>query len=198
MSEHSAIEWTDDTHNPWWGCTKVSDGWKNCYAEGLAKRFGGDIWGPGRERRTFGANHWHNPILWDRRAQRAGRRRRVFCASMADVFDDEGPVAERERLWRLIDETPNLDWQLLTKRPAEMQGFRSSSSSGAGGTRRRPGGCWTASSMTSSRRRHSLWTTSSTSEDGNDQVVQNPSSAAELRPNLKTMGEGNDPRQPVE
>lgn len=120
MSENSAIEWTDHTFNPWWGCTKVSPGCKHCYAEGMAKRFGGDIWGPGRPRRTFGDATWAKPLLWNRRAVEAGVRSRVFCASMADVFDDDAPPGERERLWALIEGTPALDWQVLTKRPENV------------------------------------------------------------------------------
>ncbi len=117
MAENSTIEWTDATFNPWWGCTKVSDGCKFCYALSIANRFSPDIWGPGVERRTFGENHWREPLRWNRRAEEKGKRTRVFCASMADVFDPESPAEERERLWELIRATPNLDWQILTKRP---------------------------------------------------------------------------------
>lgn len=117
MSERTGISWTDHTFNPWWGCTKVSPGCKNCYAETFSARYGHDIWGPGKERRTFGAKHWREPMKWDDAAARDGVRRRVFCASMADVFDPEAPAEERALLWPLIHETPNLDWLLLTKRP---------------------------------------------------------------------------------
>ena len=117
MAQDSKIEWTDATFNPWWGCTKVSDGCKFCYAHTIANRFGHEIWGPGATRRTFGENHWREPLRWNRRAQDNGERTRVFCASMADVFDPEAPTEERERLWQLIRDTPNLDWQILTKRP---------------------------------------------------------------------------------
>lgn len=120
MSENSAIEWTDHTFNPWWGCTKVSTGCKHCYAEGMARRFGGDIWGPGRSRRTFGDATWQKPLAWNRRAAESDMRSRVFCASMADVFDETGPDSERARLWDLIDATPALDWQVLTKRPESV------------------------------------------------------------------------------
>jgi len=108
MGEVTAISWTDHTFNPWWGCTRVSPGCVNCYAETFDKRVGGDHWGPGKPRRTFGDKHWREPLKW------SGR---VFCASMADVFDDEAPEGQRERLWDLIRSTPNLTWQLLTKRP---------------------------------------------------------------------------------
>lgn len=123
MSEKTGISWTDHTFNPWWGCTKVSPGCKNCYAETFSARYGHDIWGPGKERRTFGAKHWAEPMKWDDAAARDGVRRRVFCASMADVFDPEAPAEERALLWPLIRLTPNLDWLLLTKRPELAAGM---------------------------------------------------------------------------
>lgn len=117
MGESTKIQWTDRTFNPWWGCTKVSPGCDHCYAESLDKRLGGSHWGQGSPRREFGDKHWGEPLKWDREAGEAGVRSRVFCASMADVFDAEVPQAWRDRLWALIHETPALDWQILTKRP---------------------------------------------------------------------------------
>jgi protein gp37 len=113
----TAIEWADDTFNPWWGCTKVSPGCTHCYAETLSNRYGKDVWGPGKERWRTSAKYWEGPIAWDRKAAREGKRRRVFCASMADVFDPEVPMHWRSDLYDLIRKTPNLDWMLLTKRP---------------------------------------------------------------------------------
>lgn len=121
MAAESKIEWTDHTFNPWWGCTKVSDGCKFCYAEALSNRYGHNVWGPGRNRRTFGETHWAGPLRWNAEAQNLGKRYRVFCASMADVFDPEAPEGELDRLWNLIRETPSLDWQILTKRPERIQ-----------------------------------------------------------------------------
>lgn len=115
MGKETGISWTDHTFNPWWGCTKVSPGCDHCYAETFDKRVGGAHWGKGAERRSFGDKHWNEPLKWNRDAQ--GITQRVFCASMADVMDDEAPSEERERLWALIDATPNLTWQILTKRP---------------------------------------------------------------------------------
>lgn len=116
MAERSPIEWTDHTFNPWWGCTKVSPGCDHCYAERDANRFGHPgLWGTSH-RRLFSLAHWRAPLLWNEKAQKAGRRARVFCASMADVFDKDGPAVERSRLWRLVEATPNLDWLILTKR----------------------------------------------------------------------------------
>lgn len=117
MAQNSQIEWTTHTFNPWWGCTKVSDGCKFCYAETLANRYGHKVWGPQATRRTFGEKHWQEPLKWNAEAEKAGVRRRVFCASMADVFDELAPAGEREKLWVLMRETPWLDWQVLTKRP---------------------------------------------------------------------------------
>lgn len=113
MSELSAIEWTDHTFNPWWGCVKVSPGCKNCYADTLASRWGHDCWGTSR-RRTFGDKHWNAPHKW--------KPGRVFCGSMCDVLEDAPGLAEqRERLWKLILDTPHLTWMLLTKRPERIR-----------------------------------------------------------------------------
>jgi len=124
--EMSKIEWTHFTFNPWWGCTKISAGCKNCYAETLDARFKGGHWGDNTTRRFFGDKHWSRPLAWNRKAERDGVRYRVFCASMADVFEEHldeygTPNTQqseaRWRLWRLIKATPHLDWLLLTKRP---------------------------------------------------------------------------------
>lgn len=117
MGEHTGISWTDHTFNPWWGCTVVSPGCDHCYAETFDKRVGGEHWGKGVPRREFGEKHWNEPLKWNEAARKAGVIRKVFCASMADVMDDEAPAGARERLWELIDATPYLIWQLLTKRP---------------------------------------------------------------------------------
>ncbi|WP_025915848.1 DUF5131 family protein [Herminiimonas sp. CN] len=117
MGKESKIEWTHHTFNPWWGCVRVSPACKFCYAESWAKRLGADIWGSKAERRFFTDTHWHEPIKWNKEAAADGVRRRVFCASMADVFENRKDLhASRERLWGLIEATPHLDWLLLTKR----------------------------------------------------------------------------------
>ena len=119
--KHSKISWTDHTFNPWWGCVKVSPACTHCYAEKFAKRTGHSVWGVESERRTFGEKHWRQPLKWNAEAAKTGLRRRVFCASMADVFEDHPTAAaERTKLWRLIGATPNLDWLLLSKRPENM------------------------------------------------------------------------------
>ncbi len=116
MGENSAIAWTDHTFNPYWGCRKVSPACDHCYAETWAIRTGRpDLWGTGKYR-VFGDRHWRQPLLWNERAMLSHKRLKVFCASMADVFDKDAPAVERARLWRLVMATPNLDWLLLTKR----------------------------------------------------------------------------------
>ncbi len=130
MGENTRISWADHTFNYVWGCTKVSEGCKNCYAESVDRRFHqGGNWGPNGRRRFFGPKHWNGPRRWNRAAAAAGFRARVFCASMADVFEelplghpDRGELAlARLELWELIKETPNLDWLLLTKRPENFR-----------------------------------------------------------------------------
>jgi protein gp37 len=122
MSEKTGISWTDHTFNPWWGCAHVSPGCANCYAETLAARYGQDVWGKQAPRRIFGDKHWAEPLKWDRQAKAEGRQRRVFCASMADVFEPHPSVlTERVRLWDLVVRTAHLDWQILTKRPENAE-----------------------------------------------------------------------------
>lgn len=123
MGANSKIEWTTHTFNPWWGCVKVSPGCANCYAETFSKRTGHDVWGPAKTtpRRQLSEAHWQKPLAWNDAAKATGGRARVFCASMADVFEDHPGVTEaRARLWALIDRTQHLDWQLLTKRPENV------------------------------------------------------------------------------
>jgi protein gp37 len=124
VGEGTTIAWCDHTFNPWWGCTNVSLGCVNCYAHTWSKRTGFDLWGAKGDRRTFSEKHWREPLAWNAAAQRAGERRRVFCASMADVFEDHPALPpERAKLWPLIEATPWLDWLLLTKRIENVSGM---------------------------------------------------------------------------
>lgn len=130
MGADSKIEWTDHTFNAWWGCVRVSPGCEHCYAESFAKRTGHKVWGVEAPRRFFGDKHWAKPREWDREQEQTLIRRRVFCGSMMDVFErPRNPELcaeldrQRARLWALIDETPGLDWQLLTKRPENVRGM---------------------------------------------------------------------------
>lgn len=117
----SSIEWTHHSFNPFWGCQKVSPGCEHCYAETFARRLGKTLWGPGSDRKHASEAMWKEPLRWARRAKERGRRERVFCASMADVFEDRPDLdAARARLFKLIESTPELDWLLLTKRPQNM------------------------------------------------------------------------------
>lgn len=119
MAENSKISWTDHTFNPWVGCTKVSPACDGCYAESWAKRTGqAHLWA-GQRRRTTEAN-WREPLKWNRKTAMLGVRHRVFCASLADVFDNQVPEEWRADLWALIADTPSLDWLLLTKRPQNI------------------------------------------------------------------------------
>ncbi len=118
----SKIEWTHHTFNPWLGCTKVTPGCDNCYAANMEHRFGRAVWGPHGTRPVAGEAKWKEPRKWDREAAAAEVRQRVFCASMGDVFEvRKDLVAPRQRLLNLIEETPNLDWLLLTKRPNSIR-----------------------------------------------------------------------------
>lgn len=117
MGKDTGISWADDTFNPWVGCTRVSPGCQNCYAEELDKRFGGDHWGAGKDRKRTTRANWNKVLRWDDDARKAGTRRRVFCSSMADWLDSAVPAAWLADLLSLIASTPNLTWMLLTKRP---------------------------------------------------------------------------------
>lgn len=127
MGADSKIAWTDHTFNPWWGCEKVSAGCTHCYADAFAHRLGHGttrpkLWGHGSERKIASEAMWGEPLRWNRAAEKAGRRARVFCASMADVFEDRPELlVPRARLAMLIALTPHLDWLLLTKRPENTE-----------------------------------------------------------------------------
>lgn len=119
MGERTTIGWADKTHNEWIGCQKVTEEeCGDCYALRWANRHQMDVWG-----NLYGSNRHltkthDNPRRWNRAAQAQGKRYKVFCASLSDMFEPHPQVVEaRKRLWTLIEETPFLDWQLLTKRP---------------------------------------------------------------------------------
>lgn len=121
MAETTNIAWTDSTFNPWMGCSKVSPGCDHCYAEvSTPSRTMHVMWGPHEARRRTSAANWNLPRRWNAAHEEFfaanGRRRRVFCASLADVFDNQVELAWREDLWKLVRETPNIDWLILTKR----------------------------------------------------------------------------------
>lgn len=119
------------TFNPWLGCMKISEACDHCYAETLVTgRMGynltsGDarrrlkVWGPAgvTERVRTSRTYWQRPHLWNKLAARLGVRLKVFCASLADVFEDNPQVdAWRRELFETIEACRNLDWLLLSKR----------------------------------------------------------------------------------
>lgn len=145
MSENSKIEWTDDTYNPWRGCVKVSPACKNCYAEvstpvRVARAAGRELWGGTLRDRLKDLNA---PLRWNQKPWVCGlcghtmteeeskgyrscprgthlaahHRRRVFCLSLGDWLDEDVPIEWLADLLKMIHDTPNLEWQLLTKRP---------------------------------------------------------------------------------
>lgn len=115
--KNTKIEWADHTFNPWIGCAKISPACDNCYAEvSMPAKMQRVAWGPTADRRRTSKANWLQPLRWDKEAARLNVRPRVFCASLADVFDNEVPVEWRRDLFNLILNTPHLDWPLLTKR----------------------------------------------------------------------------------
>lgn len=142
MADKTTISWCDSTFNPWIGCTKVGPGCDHCYAEAdFDHRKHRATWGPGQPRSRTSAANWKKPLQWNSKpfyecpscGYRGDKRelghvctrcgavmgmahRRVFCASLGDVFDNEVPRQWRQDLFDLILATPNLDWMLLTKR----------------------------------------------------------------------------------
>jgi protein gp37 len=127
MAENSKIEWTTNTFNPWIGCTNISPGCDHCYAEAQNNYRGWTVWGAKGERKRTSPANWKKPLQWQKEAadfeKTHGHRLRVFCASLADVFDNKAPQEWREDLFALIRQTPSLDWQLLTKRPQNIERF---------------------------------------------------------------------------
>lgn len=124
MGDTTGIAWTSHTWNPWMGCFKVSQGCKNCYADVLTSgKMGLDVFGSDlSKRQKTGKSVWARPWLWNRDAAGVGVPARTFCASLADVFEDApGPNEWRKDVFTVIRETTWLDWQLLTKRPENLE-----------------------------------------------------------------------------
>ena len=133
MAEETGIAWTDSTFNAWWGCVKVGPECEHCYAETLDILTGGHNWGVHTRPRLMSSSNWRNPRVWNRDHEiffeKHGRKRRVFCGSMMDWADinapgskqDDTSLSQRDRMWTLIKETPNLNWMLLTKRAPNIK-----------------------------------------------------------------------------
>lgn len=106
MSNYSKIEWTDRTWNPVTGCTKVSQGCKNCYAERITNRFK-------RENFTDVTLHperLYMPVSWKKPSM-------VFVNSMSDLFHDEVPFSFIKTVFSMMGNSPIHTFQVLTKRP---------------------------------------------------------------------------------
>ena len=129
MAEVTKISWTDHTFNPWMGCDKVSAGCNNCYAGKLVggrMGYSGDraVWGPAPHTPRHRTDTWADVPKWNRKAVAAGSRRRVFCGSLMDFWEDHPTPNEiRPEVFELIRRTSNLDWLLLTKRPQNIERF---------------------------------------------------------------------------
>jgi protein gp37 len=125
MGENSKIEWCDHTFNPWIGCQKVSPGCDHCYAEAMMDlRYKKVQWGPHGERQRTSEQNWRLPTQWNAQARtfrkENGHRPRIFCASLADVFDNQIDTSWRDDLFALIRKCNRLDWLVLTKRPENI------------------------------------------------------------------------------
>lgn len=125
MSDQTKIEWATHTFNPWIGCTKVSPGCAHCYAEvstpaRVLRKGEKETWGKGAQRQRTSVATWRNPVKWNRQPWQVTGfnefRPRVF-PSLCDWLDDEVPIEWLADFLKLIHDTPNLDWLLLTKRP---------------------------------------------------------------------------------
>ena len=126
MGTDTKIEWCDHTFNPWRGCAKISPGCDHCYAAQMAGRNPAVLgqWGPKGTRPIACEAYWAQPEKWHRQAVKAGRRAKVFVASMAD-FHEHLPgmpaIQEaRERTYGLVSRCTALDWLFLTKRPEHV------------------------------------------------------------------------------
>ena len=120
MGSETKIAWTDATVNFIIGCSKLSEGCRNCYAATFASNRMGkpELW---RGERQVTKGPWLLARRLQREASAAGVRKRVFCGSMFDFFEAHPTNdATRPAMWDLIRACPNLDWQILTKRPERI------------------------------------------------------------------------------
>lgn len=121
MSDHSSIEWTDATWNPVTGCTKVSEGCRNCYITRTPPfRMQGRRWDRSGLGATTGVRLHEErigqPLRWR-------KPRRVFVCSLADLFHDDVPDGHIARVWDVMGQCPQHTFQILTKRPARMRSW---------------------------------------------------------------------------
>lgn len=117
MAETTKISWAQATFNGWLGCVEVSPACEKCYARTLVERYRWATWGKDTPRHRTSPSYWKKPFQWNRKAQAAGTRLCVFAFSLADVFEDRRDLDPwRADFFRMVEETPCLDWMLLTKR----------------------------------------------------------------------------------
>lgn len=124
MGEQTGISWTDSTMNWWEGCTKVGPGCDHCYAATRDFRYNNKAgithWGAGAPRRQMSQHTRNNMMRWQRQAPEFfaehGRRRRVFCSSLSDIFDNEVPQDWRDEAFTAMELAPDLLVQICTKR----------------------------------------------------------------------------------
>jgi len=109
MGAETKIEWAERTWSPWVGCQKVGPGCDHCYAETMNNRFGGGNWGLGASRRRTSRNYWRQPYRWNNAGPCSA------FPSLCDPFDNAVPAEWRRDFGRLIRETLNITWLLLTK-----------------------------------------------------------------------------------
>lgn len=98
MAKDTKITWANNTFNPWIGCAKVATGCANCYAEReMEHHWKKVIWGPDGTRKRTSKKYWGQLARWNAEAAAAGTRPRIFCASLADVFEEfDGPIMTTE------------------------------------------------------------------------------------------------------
>jgi protein gp37 len=124
MGDVTRIGWTDHSFNGWWGCAHISPGCANCYAHAWALRWGHDVFHLRGARRMLSDRNWDRPRAWNRAAEMAGVPTRAFAFSMGDVFEDHPALpGPRARFFRLVEETPWVTWQILTKRIVHVAGM---------------------------------------------------------------------------
>lgn len=116
MAEGSRIEWTEATWNPVTGCTKVSSGCKNCYAERLARRL--QAMGIPRYRNGFAVTLHPDALDMPKRWRRS---RMVFVNSMSDLFHEDVPPEFIQQVFATMHDCPQHTFQILTKRGARLR-----------------------------------------------------------------------------
>ena len=128
MGAKTGIEWTDATWNPILGCSRVSEGCRNCYAEGIAGRFGGgkETVYSGLTKIVNGRAVWTGQIKETRQLFEPLKWRtpkRVFVNSMSDLFHENMTDEQRDRIFAVMALCPQHTFQVLTKRPERMAAY---------------------------------------------------------------------------